>query len=68
MSVKVCDIVINDYSFKTYVNTKYLDEWRSAGVDIIVVENTIPITVVILGLTKIWCRLQDLWNWKLRKE
>lgn len=43
---------------------KYLEEWRADGLDIVVIENTIPVWVVTLGLVRPWCWLQDVFNFK----
>ena len=42
----------------------HLELWRSEGLEIYVVENIIPEFVVKLGLTKIWCKMQDVFNFK----
>jgi hypothetical protein len=46
------------YSFHFYGDKKHLKEWASEGLDIIVIENTIPILIAKLGLTKLYCFLQ----------
>lgn len=69
---KLCSITIKGktktWSFNTFVDLKYLDEWREDGIEIDEIENVIPVWVVDMGLTHIWCFLQDVWHGKyLRK-
>ncbi len=65
---KLCAVIVKGktktWSFNSYCDTKYLDEWRADGIDIDPIENIIPTWVVDLGLLKPWCFLQDLWNFK----
>jgi hypothetical protein len=69
---KLCSLTIKGktktWSFNTFVDLKYLDEWREDGIEIDEIENVIPVWVVDMGLTHIWCFLQDVWHGKyLRK-
>lgn len=41
-----------------------IEAMRSDGLNIIIPENTIPAWVVDLGLLRVWCFFQDLWNFK----
>ena len=52
------------FSFHTYVETKYVAEWQQRGIEIYPLENVIPVWVVSLGLTKPWCFVQDVFNFK----
>lgn len=45
-------------------DTSHLDEWRSDGLEINVIENSIPAWIVQLGVARVWCFLQDLFNFK----
>jgi len=56
------------WSFSFYGNPKYLDEWREDGLKINEVINTIPVWIVNLRLTKMWCFFQDLFNFKFLKK
>ena len=51
------------YGFPFRGDPEYLREWRDNGFDIDEVLNTIPVWAVRLGLTRIWCRAQDAWQW-----
>lgn len=51
------------YGFPFDGDPQYLAEWRANGLDIDEVCNTIPVWVVSLGLTWVWCRVQDAWQW-----
>ncbi len=41
-----------------------VDAMRADGLDVKVIENTIPGWIADLGLTRPWCFMQDLWNFK----
>jgi hypothetical protein len=43
---------------------RYLQEWLDDGLDISLVVNIIPEWVVNLGLTKVWCFLQDIFQFR----
>lgn len=69
---KLCSITIkgkqHTWSFHTFVDIKYLNEWREDGIEIYEIENIIPKWIVDAGLLKVWCFLQDIWHGKyLRK-
>ena len=55
----------HEWSFNFQGDPKHLEDWREDGLEIDVVENIIPEWIVDLGLTRVWCFLQDLWNFKL---
>lgn len=42
---------------------KYLAEWEADGLEVYELLNTIPEWAVNMGLTRIWCRVQDAWQW-----
>lgn len=50
------------WSFHTKADPKYLPEWEADGLQIFILENSIPEWAVDLGLTRIWCRVQDVWK------
>lgn len=67
MAKKMCIVHVTakdgrTFGFDTLVDTRYLDEWREAGIEIYILENSIPEWVADLGLVRIWCFLQDVWN------
>lgn len=43
---------------------KHLDEWRSDGLEVNVVEYAFPYAVAQLGLTRPWMFLQDIFNFR----
>ena len=53
-----------EWSFYTYQDPKFMDEWLEDEVEIYEVVNTIPSWVADFGLVKPWCLLQDLFNFK----
>jgi hypothetical protein len=52
------------WGFHTYMDPKHIPEWTADGLDIVLLENTIPMWVAQYGLVKQWCFLQDIWNFK----
>lgn len=52
------------WSFDTYADPQHLEEWQADGVDIGIIENSIPEWVVDAGLLKVWIFFQDIWNFK----
>jgi hypothetical protein len=50
------------WTFHFYGDPKHIEEWRADGLEVYVVENTIPVWAVECGLTRIWCAVQDLWQ------
>lgn len=52
------------WSFNFYGDDKYLDQWRDDGLDIDEVVNVIPEQIAAFRLTKIYCFLQDMFNFK----
>lgn len=54
----------HSWSFNFYGDPKYLDEWLADGLDIKTIENIIPEWIVDMGLTRLWCFFQDLFNFK----
>jgi hypothetical protein len=68
MSKKLLSIAVKGknswWGFDFYADPKHLKEWRDDGLDIVEIENTIPMWVVDIGLTHQWCFMQDLFNLK----
>lgn len=48
-----------EWSFQIIGRPEYLKDWEADGLDVSTIVNTIPDFVVWLGLTKLWCWLQD---------
>lgn len=51
------------WCFDVYADPQYLAEWQADGVQIFLVENTIPAWMPAWALRP-WCVLQDLFNFK----
>ena len=68
MSKKLYSITVTGdtktYSFDTYVDPRYIDEYRAEGIDIDEIVNTIPQWVVDIGMLKPWVFMQDIFNFK----
>lgn len=68
MSKKLHSITVRGrtkvWSFNTYVDPKYVDEWREDGLEVDKILNTIPEGVVNMGLLRPWIFFQDLMNFK----
>jgi hypothetical protein len=65
--MKIDMIVMVDGKRESYVfrfkgDPASLEEWRADGLKVYVLERSIPAWVVDLGLTSLWCRLQDVWK------
>jgi 1,4-alpha-glucan branching enzyme len=64
MSEKLMALTIRgrheEWTFLISADPKYLEEWRADGLCIDEVVNVVPQTVADLGLTHIWCWLQDI--------
>lgn len=52
------------WGFDFYGDPKYIQEWKADGLDIVQIENTIPMWVAEYGLITQWCFMQDLLNFK----
>jgi hypothetical protein len=50
------------WAFTTKADARYLEEWQADGLQIFILENTIPAWVVDLGLTRPWIWAQDFWK------
>ena len=68
MSKKLMSVTVRGYrktwSFNFYGDPKHLNEWRTDGLEIGEIENVIPVWIVTLGLTRMWCFFQDVFNFK----
>jgi len=51
------------FGFSFRGDPRYLAEWRAEGFVINEIVNTIPVWAQQLGLTCIWRRVQDAWQW-----
>lgn len=51
------------YSFTFDADPRYLAEWQADGLDVAEVLYSVPLWVVDLGLTRVWCAAQDAWRW-----
>jgi hypothetical protein len=54
----------HSWSFMFYGNPAHLKDWREDQLEVNEIINIIPEWVVDLGLTKVWCFFQDLFNFK----
>ena len=66
MSRKLMSVTVRGnrktWSFNFYGDPKHLNEWRTDGLEIGEIENVIPVWIVTLGLTRMWCFFQDVFN------
>jgi hypothetical protein len=53
----------HDWGFEFDGHTELLDEWREDGLDIVVLEATIPLWVASPGLAQPYAAVQRLWRW-----
>lgn len=68
MAIKKMILFCGRYSFELLADDRFLPEWRQAGIEIYVVENTIPEIVAQLGLAKVWCAMQDILGFRWVKK
>lgn len=52
------------WCFEFIGDEQYLKEWRDDGLDISRTMNEVPVWVVDMGLTRVWCFVQDVWNFR----
>ena len=52
------------WSFLFDGDPQYLQEWLDDGLDVALVVNIIPEWVANLGLVKVWCFLQDIFQFR----
>lgn len=53
-----------EFCFQVNVDPKYVPEWQARGIEIYPLHNVIPEWVVNIGMTKPWCFMQDIFNFK----
>lgn len=51
------------WGFLFYGDPAHLNDWKADGLEVFEVCNVVPEWVARLGLTRVWCRLQDVWGW-----
>ena len=54
----------NLWSFEVYLDPKYISDYRDDGLEVNEIINIIPVWAVDLGLTRPWCFVQDVFNFK----
>lgn len=68
MSNKLLSVTVrgrqHTWCFNFYGDPSYIEEWRADGLEIDVIENVIPRWIADMGLTRAWCFVQDVWNFK----
>lgn len=52
------------WCFDILVDERYVQDWLDDGLNIVAIENTIPMLVNEIGLTHIWVYMQDLFNFR----
>ena len=52
------------WSFQFYGDPRNIPEWDADGLEVYEAVNIIPAWVVILGLTRPWCWVQDVFNFR----
>ena len=68
MSQKLMSVTVRgnhlSWSFSFYGDPAHIKGWRADGLEVFEIENTIPVGVAGLGLTRAWCFVQDLIHFK----
>lgn len=52
------------WAFSFYGDPADLPTWQADGLEVMVVENTISLWAVECGLTRLWCFVQDVLNFR----
>lgn len=52
-----------EWVFNFEGRTEHLRDWLDDGLEVYVVENSIPMWAQQFGLTRPWCAVQDAWQW-----
>ncbi len=53
-----------EWSFNFEADEKYWNDWTEDDLDVALVQNIIPTWVVDCGMTKAWCFLQDIFQFR----
>lgn len=41
-----------------------IDAMREDGIEVDLIENSMPMWIVDIGMARVWCFFQDIWNFK----
>jgi len=52
------------WTFNFYGDPRHIEEWRTDGLEVNEIKNSIPEWVVSIGMLKPWCFFQDIFNFK----
>ena len=52
------------WSFEFFGDPAHIEDWRKDGLDVWTVENTVPVWVANIGAVRLWCVLQDIFNFR----
>jgi hypothetical protein len=52
------------WSFDVMVDPRFVEEWRADGIEIDEICNVIPEWIADLGITRLWCFVQDLFHFR----
>lgn len=52
------------WSFTVHAKSQWVDDWRDDGLEVSEVLNVVPAWAVTLGLTKIWCFVEDIFYFR----
>jgi hypothetical protein len=52
------------WAFTVNAEPEWVRDWREDGLEVDEVVNTIPVWAVELGLVRVWCWVQDRWNFR----
>jgi len=54
----------HEWSFKFDGDPAHIAEWQADGLEVYILENSIPAWVADLGMARQWCFVQDLFNFR----
>lgn len=55
-----------EWSITVWAEPEWVEDWREDDLALYEVINTIPEWVVTMGLARVWCFFQDLFNFRNR--
>lgn len=54
----------HEWDVQAEMSNEQIADLRAVGHEIGIVENIVPVPVAEAGGTRVWCFMQDLWNFK----
>ena len=52
----------HEWGVQSQMSGDQIEAMRADGIDVFVIENTVPGWIADCGLSHVWCFFQDVWN------